>query len=93
MQRNWLKRIAGTRYRKGVIATRRIGGTANSAISNPKAYEANLAKIVAYVLKGTCPTAARALGLERVEPSGRIVGKRSATSQNIGLAGRKMVLD
>jgi hypothetical protein len=47
-----------------------------------------LAAVVAYLLKGASAAAARALGLERLESGGLIIGKRSATSQNIGRAAR-----
>lgn len=88
MQRGWLLRITGKRYRKGVIVTRRVGLTANAAKTVPAVYMANLASVVGYVLKGTYPTAAKVLGLERSEACGRTIGKRSATSQNIGQTAR-----
>lgn len=56
-------------------------------------YGANLEAVVAYILKGTCPDAARELDLERLEAGGRIIGKRAATSQNIGRAARSRLLE
>lgn len=88
MPRRWLRLIAGKPYRAGTIRTERIGGTAGVAHSAPAAYRINLAAVVGYILKGACPAAARALGLERLEAGGTITGKRAATSQNIGRAAR-----
>ena len=89
MQRRWLRSITGRPYSARTIKTARIGGTVNAAQSAPAAYEANLGAVVAYVLKGACPPAARELGLERVEVGGRIIGKRAGTSQNIARAARQ----
>ncbi len=83
--RRWLERITGSRYRAGVIKTARIGGSLGAA---PAAYHANLAAVVGYVLKGASGDAQRALGLDRIESGGRVIGKRAATSQNIGRAAR-----
>lgn len=88
MQRSWLKRVTGAPYRAGVIHTARIGGRANAAGTAPDLYAVNLAAVVGYVIKGASSGAAAALGLERVKPGGRIIGKRAATSQNIGRAAR-----
>lgn len=88
MQRRWLRSITGLPYSASTIKTARIGGTAGAAQSAPVAYEVNLAAVVRYILKGASPNAARELGLERLEASGRIMGKRAATSQNIGSAAR-----
>jgi hypothetical protein len=53
----WIERISGRPYNKGVIKTTRIGGTAKAHESNPNLYLANLATVVGYVMKGTCPNA------------------------------------
>lgn len=89
MQRRWLRSISGQHYSPRTIKTARIGGTAGAAQSAPAVYEANLAAVVGYILKGACPAAARELGLERLEHGGRIIGKRAATSQNIGGTARQ----
>lgn len=86
LQRRWIRSITGQPYRASTIKTARIGGTAGAAQSAPVTYRANLAAVVGYVLKGACSTAARELGLDWLEPGGRITGKRAATSQNIGRA-------
>ncbi len=88
MQRRWLRSITGKPYSASTIKTARIGGTADAAQSAPAAYRANLATVVGYVLKGASPAAARELDLQRLEAGGRIIGKRAATSQNIGRAAR-----
>jgi len=89
MQRRWLRSITGKPYSARTIKTARIGGTAGAAQSAPAAYRANLAAIVGYILKGANPTFARELKLERMEAGGRIIGKRAATSQNIGRTARR----
>ncbi len=82
-QRGWLRRITGKPYRAGVIKTARIGGRLDVVTKAPDLYAANLQSIVGYVVKGALPDAAKALGLERVEAGGRIIGKRCEWSQNI----------
>jgi hypothetical protein len=91
LQRRWLRSITGKPYSASTIKTARIGGTAGAAQSAPVAYRANLASVVAYVLKGVSPAAARKLELQRLEAGGRIIGKRAATSQNIGRAARARI--
>lgn len=86
--RRWLERISGKPHQAGIIRTARVGGTVCAAADNTAAYQANLAAVVAYVLKGVSTETARALVLERVEPGGHIIGKRAATSQNIGRSAR-----
>lgn len=88
--RRWLSRVTGRRYRKGSILTERIGGKAQAAATAPAVYQANLAEIVGYLLKGASPDAARALGLNRIEAGGRITGKRAGWSQNIGAAAQTL---
>jgi hypothetical protein len=88
MQRRWLRSITGKPYSASTIKTARIGGTAGAAQSAPAAYRANLAAVVGYVLKGASQAAARKLELQRLEAGGRIIGKRAATSQNIGRKAR-----
>jgi hypothetical protein len=44
---------------------------------------------LAYVLKGASEAAAASFNLERLEPGGRVIGKRCGTSQNIGAMARK----
>lgn len=88
MQRRWVSSITGKPYQARTIRTARIAGTAGAANAAPAAYLANLEAVVAYVLKGASPEAAQELGLERLEHGGRIVGKRAATSQNVGAKAR-----
>jgi len=80
-QRRWLRRITGKPYRAGVIHTARIGGTLRAATAAPEVYRINLAKIVAYILKGATAGVAASLGLARSREGGRVVGKRAGQSQ------------
>jgi hypothetical protein len=91
MQRRWLKRVTGKPYRKGVIRTERIGPTLRAFRTAPEAYQANLAVVVGYVLKGASREAATALGLERLEDGGRVIGKRAGWSQKIAAKKSAMI--
>lgn len=79
----WIERISGRQYKKGTIKTTRVGNTAKAHEQNFGLYLANLATVVGYVIKGTCPQAGAALELERIMPQGRVMGKRFGVSQNI----------
>lgn len=90
LQRRWLHQISGGQpYRAGVIHSRPIGGRLGLETSNPDLHATNLAAALAYVLKGAGADAALQFGLERLEPGGRIIGKRCSTSQNIGAKARR----
>lgn len=88
--RRWIERITGKRYQAGIIRTARIGGTARTAGAAPAAYQANLAAVVAYVIKGASREAGQALRLDRLEAGGRIISKRAGWSQNVGAAARSL---
>ncbi|MEN3973795.1 hypothetical protein [Emcibacter sp. SYSU 3D8] len=88
MQRRWLRNITGRPYAAGTIRTKSIGGALAVAQAVTDAYLVNLGEAVAYILKGVSADSAAALGLDKLEPGGRIVGKRVATSQNIGPTAR-----
>ncbi len=77
----WIERISGKRYRTGTIKTTRIGRTAKAHERNPNLYLANLAIVVGYLVKGTCPKAGAELELERIKAQGRVMGKRCGRSQ------------
>ena len=87
--KRWVSAISGCPYHQAPIKTDRIGGTARAWQTAPAVYRQNLANLVGYILKGANPLAVRTLGLERIEPGGRIMGKRVSTSQNIGRAARR----
>ncbi len=89
LQRRWLTTIAGKPYRVGVIHSRPIGGRLGLETSNPPLYEVNLDAALSYLLKGASEKAAAAFQLEKLEPGGRIIGKRCGTSQNIGVKARR----
>jgi len=89
LQRGWLRRIAGEPYRARVIRSKPIGGRLGLEVGNPDLHAVNLEVALAYVLKGASPEAASRFGLERLEPGGRVIGKRCGTSQNIGRKARE----
>jgi hypothetical protein len=88
-QMGWLRRITGKPYRKRVIHSDPIGGRLGLEAGNPELHAINLAAALGYVLKGASHKAASQFGLKRLEPGGRVIGKRCGTSQNIGAKARK----
>jgi len=88
LQRGWLRRITGQPYRARVIHSKPIGGRLGLEAGNPDLHAVNLEAALAYVLKGASPEAASQFALERLEPGGRVIGKRCGTSQNIGAKAR-----
>jgi len=88
LQRRWLKRIAGRPYRSRVIRSRPIGGWLGIENSNPNLHALNLHEALAYVLKQATAAAAIRFRMERLQPGGRVIGKRCGTSQNIGASAR-----
>ena len=89
LQLGWLRRITGKPYRARVIHSKPIGGRLGLETGNPDLLAINLEAALAYVLKGASPEAASHFALERLEPGGRVIGKRCGTSQNIGAKARK----
>lgn len=89
LQRGWLRRITGQAYRARVIHSKPIGGRLGLELGNPDIHAINLEVALAYVLKGASPEAASQFSLERLEPGGRVIGKRCGTSQNIGAKARQ----
>lgn len=89
LQKGWLRRITGKPYRSRVIYSKPIGGRLHLENGNPELHAVNLANAVGYVLKGADPEAAAVFRLTRLEAGGRIIGKRCATSQNIGTKARR----
>jgi hypothetical protein len=55
---------------------------------NPELHDANLNKALEYVLKGADEAAAEQFDLTRLEPGGRIIGKRCGVPQNISTKAR-----
>lgn len=88
LQRGWLRRITGQPYRARVILSKPIGGRLGLEVGNPELHSINLEAALAYILKGASQRAAKQFGLVRLEPGGRVVGKRCGTSQNIGAKAR-----
>ena len=89
LQLGWLRRITGKPYRARVIHSKPIGGRLGLETGNPDLHAINLEAALAYVLKGASPEAVSHFALERLEPGGRVIGKRCGTSQNIGAKARK----
>lgn len=89
LQRGWLRRISGNLYRARVIHSRPIGGKLGLEHGNRELHAINLDLAFAYILKGAEPKAASRFDLERLEPGGRIIGKRCGASQNIGQKARE----
>lgn len=89
LQKGWLRRISGKPYRAGVIHSKPIGGRLGLETGNPDLHATNLEAALSYVLKGASKAAAAQFDLARLEPGGRIIGKRCGTSQNIGAKARK----
>lgn len=89
LQKGWLRRITGQPYRSRVILSKPIGGRLGLEGSNPELHAANARAALAYVLKGASTAAAARFNLDVLEPSGRIIGRRCSTSQNIGAKARK----
>ena len=89
LQLRWLRSITGKPYVPGVIYSRPIGGLLGLETSNPALHTANLEAAFGYMLKGVAPEAVGSFALQRLEPGGRVIGKRCATSQNIGAKARK----
>lgn len=90
LQKGWLHRITGQTYRKGVIHSKPVGRLLKLEISNPALFAANFDAVFSYLLKGVSNEDADCLGLGRTQPTGRIIGKRCGTSQNIGAKARKL---
>jgi hypothetical protein len=89
LQRGWLRLISGQPYQKRVIASRPIGGRLGLEVTNPDLLAANVEAALAYMLKGANRRAALQFNLKRLQPGGRIIGKRCGVSQNIGPKARK----
>lgn len=89
LQRGWLRRITGQPYRARVVHSRPIGGRLGLEVGNPELHAVNLEAALAYLLKGASPEAASRFGLCRLQPGGRVIGKRCSTSQNIGAKARQ----
>jgi hypothetical protein len=89
-QREWLRRITGQPYRRGVIHSKPIGGRLGLEAGNPDLHAVNLQSALSYVLKGAATADAEPFAhpAHAREPGGRIIGKRCGTSQNIGAKAR-----
>jgi hypothetical protein len=89
LQKSWLKAITDRSYKRGVVCSRPVGGRVGLETGNPAIHALNLDYALSYVLKGADNTASEQENLTRIEPGGRIIGKRCGVSQNIGPKARK----
>lgn len=87
MTSRWARSILG-QIKHGTIKTRSIGGSPLAAFSGSDWYEVNLARLVAYLLKGVSVEVGAALALDQSAEGGQIIGKRVSVSQNLRSAGR-----
>lgn len=88
LQRGWLRTITGQPYKARVIRSKPIGGRLGLEVSNAELHGANLEAAISYCLKGASTEAAAEFDLERLDPGGRVIGKRCGTSQNVGAKAR-----
>jgi hypothetical protein len=89
LQKRWLGSITGKPYRARVIHSRPIGGRLGLETANPDLHAINLDVALEYLLKGADEDAATKFNLKRLQPGGRIIGKRCGTSENIANKARK----
>jgi len=82
--RRWIRNVTGLRYRRGAIRSLPIGRSLNCYANSPDLYRENLIQVVAYCVKGVTPEVAAKMGLPKQEDGGRVIGKRSGHSQNLG---------
>lgn len=92
LRRGWLRLITGYQPPNRAIKAEAIGRKRGLESSNPGKWAENANKTVGYILKGVGPAepqaALVAALLGRLEPGGRVIGKRCGTSQNIGRKAR-----
>jgi hypothetical protein len=90
LQKGWLGRITGNKYRKRVILSKPIGGRLGLEAGNPELHAVNLEVAFGYCCKGAPQAVLDAFRIDRAhEPGGRIIGKRCGTSQNIAAKARQ----
>ena len=88
LRRQWLRIITATPFRTRVVKTDALGRRLGLEKGNPALLAENVIEALGYLLKGVTPAAPLAASLKRLEPGGRIIGKRCGTSQNIGRKAR-----
>jgi hypothetical protein len=85
LTKRWYRLVTSWKGRvpDGAVLTKRIGGTADCALTGSDWYLANLAYVVGYVLKGVEAPDGTALDLERYGVGGTITGKRLSISASL----------
>ena len=90
LQKGWLKRISGQKYKDGVVHSKPVGGRLGLETGNPELHALNLKMAFAYICKGASQVILDAYDFQRKhEPGGHIIGKRCGVSQNISAKARK----
>ncbi len=80
----WYRLSTGQKGRiPNAVKTVCIGGNAEAAFSGSDWYQANLAYVVGYILKGVDERSGIALGLDRYAEGGAIIGKRLSISGSL----------
>jgi len=93
-ERGWRKRI-GAKPARGAFHSTPIGRSyrhAEMEIQYGQTYADALAGMIGYLVKGADPRAVQSVGLTRVEPGGKLWGKRCGTSENIGRSARQRAI-
>lgn len=83
LQRRWIKKITGQKYRSKTILTCTIARHAEAAYNQPSLYQLNLAVLRDYVLKGASFDAAATFSLPSWRRGGKVMGKRFGMSKNL----------
>ena len=85
LSRRWYRRVTGWtgKVPRFAVKTVCIGGTARAGLSSSDWYQANLAALLAYLLKGSDEATGKELGLAKWGEGGRITGKRISISANL----------
>jgi hypothetical protein len=94
-QRRWFKQCGAVPV-KGGIKSRPVGRSYHCAQGDEQSrahYMTNLYETLDYMLKGVCPRARTTFNVRRKAYGGELIGKRTATSQNIGKTAWQQYLD
>ena len=85
LSRRWYRRVTGWtgRVPRFAVKTVCVAGTARAGQSSSDWYQANLAALLAYLLKGSDEATGKELGLAKWGEGGRIIGKRISISANL----------
>lgn len=88
LQWRWMKNACGGLYSRGAFFSRPVAGWSSYVSGESGVFEQNQSAVINYVLKGANSDAIVAHRIRNPKYSGRVIGKRCGTSQNIGQAAR-----